>query len=107
MHGLDATVVLDGSADINKETENLHVAVIPQLDATGASFVYGLMVNPAIGIGSFLAQLFLKAPLAKALTHEYEITGPWRDPVVTQVERKTEVAAQPAPSPTTHTVTAQ
>lgn len=98
MHGLDATVLLDGSADINKETENLHVAVIPQLDATGASVVYGFLVNPAIGLGSFLAQLFLKAPLAKALTHEYQVTGPWKEPVVTKLERKAEAAPLPAPA---------
>jgi uncharacterized protein (TIGR02099 family) len=107
MQGLDAIVLLDGSADINKETQNLHVAVIPQLDATGASVAYGFLVNPVIGVGSFLAQLFLKAPLAKALTHEYNITGPWKEPVVTKVERKSELAAQPSKTPTTHTVTAQ
>jgi len=107
MHGLDATVILDGSADINKETQNLHVAVIPQLDVSGASVAYGLLVNPVIGLGSFLAQLFLKAPLTKALTHEYEITGPWKDPVVTKLERKNEEGPLPAPTPTTHTVSAQ
>jgi uncharacterized protein YhdP len=102
MHGLDATVLLDGSADMVKETENMHVAVVPQLDVTGASVVYGLLVNPVIGAGSFLAQLFLKAPLSKALTHEYEITGPWKDPVVTKVDRKTEDQAA-----ATHTVSTQ
>ncbi|HXA46340.1 MAG TPA: AsmA-like C-terminal region-containing protein, partial [Burkholderiaceae bacterium] len=107
MHGLDAIVLLDGSADIVKETQNLHVAVIPQLDVTGASVAYGFLVNPLIGAGSFLAQLFLKAPLAKALTHEYDITGPWKNPVVKTTERKSELAAQPAKAPTTHTVTAQ
>jgi uncharacterized protein YhdP len=66
-----------------------------------------LLVNPVIGLGSFLAQLFLKAPLTKALTHEYEITGPWKDPVVTKLERKNEEGPLPAPTPTTHTVSAQ
>jgi uncharacterized protein (TIGR02099 family) len=107
MHGLDAIVLLDGSADINKETQNMHVAVIPQLDVTGASVAYGFLVNPVIGVGSFLAQLFLKAPLAKALTHEYQITGPWKEPVVTKYDRKSDLAAQPTTNPTTHTVTAQ
>jgi uncharacterized protein YhdP len=98
MHGIDATVVLDGSADINKETENLHVVVIPELDAGAASVVYGLAVNPVIGLGSFLAQLFLKAPLTKAFTHEYQIKGPWKEPIVTKLERKNEVGTHPAAS---------
>jgi uncharacterized protein YhdP len=35
-----------------------------------------------IGLGSFLAQLFLRNPLSQALTQEYQITGPWKDPVI-------------------------
>ncbi|MGZ8294436.1 MAG: hypothetical protein ACXWVG_15450, partial [Telluria sp.] len=44
--------------------------------------VYALAVNPVVGIGSFLAQLFLRAPVMRALTYEMQITGPWKSPVV-------------------------
>ncbi|HEY8024217.1 MAG TPA: YhdP family protein [Burkholderiaceae bacterium] len=87
MHGVDATVLMEGSADIVNETQNLHVAVIPKLDAGAASVAY-ILVNPAIGIGSFLAQLFLREPLSRALTDEMQITGPWKDPKVTKIDHK-------------------
>lgn len=82
MRGVNAVVLMDGTVDLNEETQNLSVVVIPELNAGGASVVYGLAVNPVIGLGSFLAQLFLRNPLSQALTQEYQITGPWKDPVV-------------------------
>jgi uncharacterized protein (TIGR02099 family) len=89
MHGVDATVLMEGSADIVNETQNLHVVVVPKLDAGAASVAY-ILVNPAIGVGSFLAQLFLREPLSRALTDEMQITGPWKDPKVTKIDHKAE-----------------
>lgn len=88
MRGVAATVLLDGTADIAKESQNLHVVVIPEINVGAASVVYGLAVNPVIGVGTFLAQLFLREPLMKAFTFEYQVTGPWKDPVVTKLTRK-------------------
>lgn len=82
MRGVNALVLMDGTVDLNEETQNLNVVVIPELNAGGASVVYGLAVNPVIGLGSFLAQLFLRSPLSQALTQDYQVTGPWKDPVV-------------------------
>lgn len=90
MRGVAATALIDGNADIAKETQNLHVVVIPDINVGTASVVYGLAVNPVIGVGTFLAQLFLRDPLAKAFTFEYQVTGPWKDPVVTKLVRKQE-----------------
>ncbi|RZI41252.1 TIGR02099 family protein [Herbaspirillum sp. HC18] len=88
MRGLSATVLMDGTADITKEAQNLHVVVIPEINVGAASVVYGLAVNPVIGVGSFLAQLFLRDPLMKAFTFEYQVTGPWKDPAVAKLARK-------------------
>jgi uncharacterized protein YhdP len=66
------------------------VVVIPDINVGAASVVYGLAVNPVIGLGSFLAQLFLREPLMRAFTYEYQITGPWQDPVVNKLARKVE-----------------
>ena len=86
MHSTSATVLLNGTANIADETQNLHVIVVPEIDASAASVVYGLAVNPVIGAGTFLAQLFLKEPLTKAFTFEYQITGPWKDPSVVKLK---------------------
>ncbi|WP_245844884.1 YhdP family protein [Noviherbaspirillum humi] len=88
MRGVAATVLIDGMADIDQETQNLRVVVIPEINVGTASVVYALAVNPVIGVGSFLAQLFLRDPLAKAFTFEYGITGPWKEPVVTKLPRR-------------------
>jgi uncharacterized protein (TIGR02099 family) len=86
MHGVQATVLMDGNADIANESTNLHVVVIPEFNLGTSSLVYGLAVNPVIGIGSFLAQLFLRAPVMKALTYHMQITGPWKSPTITKLD---------------------
>jgi uncharacterized protein (TIGR02099 family) len=96
MHGVAATVLMDGSADIANETANLHVVVIPEVNLGTAPLVYALAVNPVIGLGSFLAQLFLSAPVMKALTYHMQVTGPWKAPVVTKLDApKIEPTAPP------------
>ncbi len=104
MRGVAATVLLGGIADIAKETQNLHVVVIPEINVGAASVVYGLAVNPVIGVGTFLAQLFLREPLMKAFTFEYQVTGPWKDPVVTKLVRKSQnpPASEASNSPATN-----
>ena len=87
MRGVSSTVLMEGSADIVKETQNLHVVVIPEVNAAAASIVYGMAVNPVIGVGTFLAQLFLRDPLMKALTYEYQVTGSWAEPTITKIKR--------------------
>ena len=87
MVGLNASIFMEGIADLGKETQNLHVLVIPEVNALGASVVYGLAVNPVVGLGTFLAQLVLRDPVKKTLTYEYQITGTWDDPKVTKIER--------------------
>jgi uncharacterized protein (TIGR02099 family) len=97
MHGVAATVLMDGTADIANESTNLHVVVIPQVNLGTAPLVYALAVNPVIGLGSFLAQLFLSAPVMKALTYQMQVTGPWKAPVVTKLaSAQAEHAAPPA-----------
>ncbi|MDM5179699.1 YhdP family protein [Massilia sp. DJPM01] len=85
MHGVAATVLMAGTADIANESANLHVVVIPEFNLGTGPLVYALAVNPVVGLGSFLAQLFLRAPVMRALTYEMQITGPWKAPVITKL----------------------
>jgi uncharacterized protein (TIGR02099 family) len=86
IQGVNASVRLDGSADIAHETQNLRAVILPELDAGTASLVAGITVNPVIGLTSFLAQWFLQNPLARASTQEFLIDGSWNAPRVTRVE---------------------
>lgn len=85
--GVQASVFIEGTASIMDETQQIRVLVLPELNAGLASLGYAL-VNPAIGLGSFLAQYVLRDPLRKVLAYEYELTGPWSDPVVKELPRR-------------------
>ena len=85
MKGVNAVVQMDGSSDIARETQNLRVLILPEVDAGTASLLAGIALNPAIGLSTFLAQLILKQPLSRVNTQEFLIDGTWSDPRVTKV----------------------
>lgn len=87
MRGVQAVVLMEGQADIGRETQDLRVWVVPEINAGAASLAYAV-INPAIGLGTFLGQLFLRRPLIEAGTREFKVTGSWTDPKVDRVERK-------------------
>ena len=87
MRGVQAAVLMEGSADIEHETQNLRVVVVPEINAGTASLAYAA-INPAVGLGTFLAQLVLRKPIIAAGTREFRVTGPWADPKVDRIERK-------------------
>lgn len=86
IEGVNALVRMEGSADIARETQQLKVLILPQLDAGGASVVAGIAVNPVVGLTAYLAQWLLKAPLSKAAIQQFSIDGSWSDPRVTRID---------------------
>lgn len=97
MIGPAATVLIEGSANLRAETQNLRVVVLPDINAGSASIALAVL-NPALGLGSFLAQLVLKDPLAKLFSLEYDVSGTWSDPQVRKVERGLVTPAPSAPA---------
>ena len=93
MRGVQAAVLMEGQADIARETQDLRVVVVPEINAGTASLAYAA-INPAVGLGTFLAQMFLRRPLTEAGTREFHVSGPWADPKVERIERR---LAEPAP----------
>jgi uncharacterized protein YhdP len=69
--------------------------VVPEINAGTASLV-ATVINPAVGLGTFLAQMFLRQPLMRAATQEFHVDGTWTDPKVTRVAH----ASAPAPQNT-------
>jgi uncharacterized protein (TIGR02099 family) len=86
IEGVNAIVKMEGSADIARETQQLRVLILPQLNAGGASVVAGLAVNPVFGLTAYLAQWLLSTPLSKANVQEFMIDGSWSEPRVSRVE---------------------
>ena len=97
MSGVQAVVVMEGHADLARETQDLRVVVVPEINAGGASLAYAA-INPAVGLGTFLAQLVLRKPMMAANTREFHVTGSWDDPKVEKVDRKASAEAPAAAS---------
>lgn len=102
MKGVNAAVLMEGKADIARETQNLQVLVVPEINAGTASLV-ATAINPAIGLATFLAQYFLREPLMKAATQQFHIDGTWTDPRITRVPRGTVTEAAGAVGATSGT----
>ena len=98
MRGVQAAVLMEGKADIEQETQDLRVIVVPEIDAGTASLAYAA-INPAIGLGAFLAQTLFSKPLIAASTREFRITGSWTEPKVDKVERSFTDAVPNIPAP--------
>ena len=96
MKGVNAAVLMEGSADLARETQDLKVVVVPELNAGTASLI-ATAINPAVGLGTFLAQFLLRQPLQSAATQEFRVSGGWADPQVEKVARPT---PPPTPGPT-------
>ncbi|MEY2781827.1 MAG: hypothetical protein RL307_1531, partial [Pseudomonadota bacterium] len=88
MKGVSAGVFMEGWANVNDETHDLKVLVVPELNAGTASLFYSA-INPVVGLTSFVAQYVLRQPLIKATTDHLHIYGSWSDPVVDTVDAET------------------
>jgi uncharacterized protein YhdP len=98
MIGPAATVLIDGTINLRNETQDLKLAVLPDVNATTASLALAV-VNPAVGLGSLVAQLVLKDPLSKLFSVEFEVRGGWADPQIRKLERKPVAIINPNASP--------
>jgi uncharacterized protein (TIGR02099 family) len=97
MKGVNAAALMDGSADIVRETTDLRVVVVPEITAGTAALV-ATAINPAVGLGTFLAQWVLSKPLSAAATQEFHIEGTWADPKIAKVPRSLQLLPQGIPS---------
>lgn len=81
--GPAAQVSIEGSTDLQQETQNLQVVVRPEVSmlAVGAA----TLVNPVAGAAALVANTVLKSPLNRALGYRYRVTGTWSDPLVEKV----------------------
>ena len=87
MKGVNAAVLMEGSADIAREQQDIKVVVVPEINAGTASLI-ATAINPAIGLGTFLAQFLLREPLQSAATQQFHVSGSWADPKVEKIEKK-------------------
>ncbi len=85
-----ATIVMGGDINLMTRKIDLQAVVVPNLDVSGAAIAAGIAVNPIVGIGAFLTQWLLRSPLAKAMTVQYQVSGDWDEPRITEVAQTSE-----------------
>ncbi|MBZ0067998.1 MAG: TIGR02099 family protein [Thiobacillus sp.] len=95
MRGPSAKVNMSGLADLNQESVQLRVKVIPKLSESVA--VAGALIGgPLAGVGALAAQKLLRDPFEEAISKEYMVTGSWLAPDVkklTKSKPKAEIQA--------------
>jgi uncharacterized protein (TIGR02099 family) len=91
IYGSSAKVTMKGRVDLIHETQDLQVKVLPTLGDT-VSLIGLFAVNPAVGIGSLIANKVLGDPLDKLVSFEYNVSGTWSNPDVVRIGK---TAAQP------------
>ena len=81
--GSSAKVTMSGQVDMNRETQELKVRIMPTIgdNVSLLAFVGG----PAVGVGVLLANKILRDPLDKLISFEYNVNGSWADPKVEKV----------------------
>ncbi len=98
MKGIHAAVLMEGQADLSLETQDIRVVVVPEIN-TGTASLIAAAINPALGLGSFLAQFVLRRPLMEAATQEFHVDGSWLEPRIQRTDLKTAPAGDGERSP--------
>ncbi|HRQ46593.1 MAG TPA: YhdP family protein [Rhodocyclaceae bacterium] len=83
--GPAARIWITGSADVERETQDLAVLVQPTLSESVAVGAAAGLINPMAGVIAYLAQKVLSDPIERMFAFGYAITGSWADPVVEKV----------------------
>ncbi|MBK9161892.1 MAG: hypothetical protein IPM27_10095 [Nitrosomonadales bacterium] len=84
--GSSAKVTMKGSVDLNRETQDLQVRILPTL-GDSVSLLGAFAAGPVAGIGALIVNKVLGDPLDKLVSFEYNVTGTWNDPSVTKAGR--------------------
>jgi uncharacterized protein YhdP len=59
---------------------------VPEINAGSASLIASV-INPLVGLSTFLAQLILRSPLIESNTQEFFVDGTWLNPRIIKIER--------------------
>lgn len=86
IYGSSAKVTMTGHVDLNDETQDLVVRILPTL-GDSMSLIGAFAISPAVGIGSLIVNKVLGDPLDKLASFEYNVSGTWSNPSVVKAGR--------------------
>ncbi|MDA8127472.1 MAG: YhdP family protein [Betaproteobacteria bacterium] len=98
MRGPAAKVNMSGLADLNQESVQLRVKVIPKL-SEGVAVAGALLGGPLAGVGALAAQKLLRDPIEEVISQEYMVTGPWQAPDVHRLPKAKANTENTVPEP--------
>lgn len=84
MDGSSAKVTMMGSVNLNDETQDMHVVILPTLGSS-VSMLSAFAAGPIAGIGTLIVSKVLGNPLDKLMSFEYNVSGTWANPNVVKV----------------------
>ena len=87
INGSSAKVTMLGQIDLDHETQNLRVRILPTVGNSVS--LLGFAAGPLVGVGTFIVNKVLREPLDKLVSFEYNVTGTWVNPNVTKVVKPT------------------
>ncbi|MDH2918374.1 MAG: YhdP family protein [Sideroxydans sp.] len=85
--GSAAKVFMRGVVDLNQETQNLRVEILPSV-GSGVSILTAFAAGPVVGVSAFVIDKLLGNVLDKLVSFEYNMTGTWAAPSFVKVGEK-------------------
>lgn len=82
--GTHGSILISGGCDFARRQFDAKAVVLPDVNAGNASLALAFL-NPAVGIGTFIAQLVLRDPLSRLFRIEYNVKGPFDAPKIEKV----------------------
>ncbi|HTJ94753.1 MAG TPA: YhdP family protein [Pararobbsia sp.] len=79
-----ARATMDGTVNLVDHAQDLHVKVIPTL-SFGAASVAVAIINPLLGLGTYVGQYLLSESISNTFARDYEVTGTWHKPVIQRI----------------------
>ena len=96
--GSSATIVITGTTDFVREKLDLDALVLPKISAEGPALALTL-ANPAVGLGTLVAQWLLKDEISKWLKTRYHITGNFDEPIVEKYKESAKPTSRDVAAP--------
>ncbi|GAB2492148.1 YhdP family protein [Arenimonas alkanexedens] len=98
INGPAAEIRISGATDLRAQQYDQRIEVLPK--AGGALPVIGAIAGGPVGaaVGA-VAQAVLQKPLKQAARTVYQVSGPWKEPVLEVIEKGPPTAREPASGP--------
>ncbi|MDD2776351.1 MAG: YhdP family protein [Gallionella sp.] len=97
LDGSAAKVTMWGNVDLNHETQQLRVEVLPAIGES-VSLLSGFAGGPVVGVGALIFTKVLGNPFDKLVSFQYNISGTWSEPIVVKVGQTPVKVVKPPPN---------